>query len=384
MSDAPPSATAAASAAPAGAAVLQLYRRQLEERHLESDSAQLEVVAKLDDLRRRLLAQARAPRVRLPRWLTGLARGAARAPPAGLYLWGGVGRGKTWLMDLFVESLPVGQGRRLHFHRFMYDIHVRLAQLRQQRSPLEHIARSLARATRVLCLDELYVADIGDAMILAGLFEGLFRRGVTLVATSNVAPAELYKDGLQRQRFLPAIRLLERHLEVARLAGVTDYRLRQLTQAGIYLTAGAPATGARLAALFATLAATQAQSGGAIEIEGRPIAVIRAAAGAVWFDFEALCAGPRSQNDYIEIAREYQSVIVSDVPALDAARDDEARRFIALVDELYDRNVNLIVSAAAPATQLYRGERLRGLFARTASRLIEMQSEEYLAREHHP
>jgi len=384
VSDAPPSETAAASAAPAGAAVLQLYRRQLEERHLESDSAQLEVVAKLDDLRRRLLAQARAPRVRLPRWLTGLARGAARAPPTGLYLWGGVGRGKTWLMDLFVESLPFGQGRRLHFHRFMYDLHARLAHLRQQRSPLEHIAQTLARTTRVLCLDELYVSDIADAMILAGLFEGLFRRGVTLVATSNVAPAQLYKDGLQRQRFLPAIRLLERHLEVARLAGVTDYRLRQLTQAGIYLAVGAPETGARLAALFATLAATQAQAGGAIEIEGRPIAVLRAAAGAVWFDFEALCAGPRSQNDYIEIAREYQSVIVSDVPVLEGARDDEARRFIALIDELYDHNVNLIVSAAAPAAELYRGERLRQPFARTASRLIEMQSEEYLAREHRP
>ena len=384
MSDAPPSATPAASAAPAGAAVLQLYRRQLEERRLEGDSAQLEVVAKLDDLRRRLLVQARAPRVRLPRWLTGLARGAARAPPTGLYLWGGVGRGKTWLMDLFFETLPVGRGRRLHFHRFMYDIHARLAHLRQQRSPLEHIAQALARATRVLCLDELYVSDIADAMILAGLFEGLFRRGVTLVATSNVAPAELYKDGLQRERFLPAIRLLERHLEVSRLAGITDYRLRQLTQAGIYLTAGAPETGARLAALFATLAATQAQSGGAIEIEGRPIAVIRAAAGAVWFDFEALCAGPRSQNDYIEIAREYQSVIVSDVPVLEGARDDEARRFIALIDELYDHNINLIVSAAAPAAELYRGERLRQPFARTASRLIEMQSEQYLAREHRP
>jgi len=384
VSDAPPSATPAASAAPAGAAVLQLYRRQLEERRLEGDSAQLEVVAKLDDLRRRLLVQARAPRVRLPRWLTGLARGAARAPPTGLYLWGGVGRGKTWLMDLFFETLPVGRGRRLHFHRFMYDIHARLAHLRQQRSPLEHIAQALARATRVLCLDELYVSDIADAMILAGLFEGLFRHGVTLVATSNVAPAELYKDGLQRERFLPAIRLLERHLEVSRLAGVTDYRLRQLTQAGIYLTAGAPETGARLAALFATLAATQAQSGGAIEIEGRPIAVIRAAAGAVWFDFEALCAGPRSQNDYIEIAREYQSVIVSDVPVLEGARDDEARRFIALIDELYDHNINLIVSAAAPAAELYGGERLRQPFARTASRLIEMQSEQYLAREHRP
>ena len=382
MSDDPPSATAAASAAPseAAAGVLQLYRHQLDERRLHSDPAQLAVVARLDDLRRRLIAQRRAPRARLPRWLAGLT--AARAPLTGLYLWGGVGRGKTWLMDLFFATLPFAQARRVHFHRFMYDVHAQLAHIRQQRSPLEHVAQALARDTRVLCLDELYVSDIADAMILGGLFDGLFRRGVTLVATSNVPPRELYKDGLQRQRFLPAIRLLERHLEVARLAGVTDYRLRQLTQAGIYLSAGAPDTGARLAALFGALAATQAQAGGVIEIEGRPIAVIRAGAGAVWFDFKALCAGWRSQSDYIEIAREYQSVIVSDVPALDAARDDEARRFIALVDELYDRNVNLIVSAAAPAAELYRGERLRGLFARTASRLIEMQSEEYLAREH--
>ena len=379
MSGAPPSATAGADAG-----VLQLYRRQLDERHLGSDAAQLAVVAKLDDLRRRLLADARAPRARLPRWLTGLAPAVARAPLTGLYLWGGVGRGKTWLMDLFFASLPFAQARRLHFHRFMHDVHAQLAQIRQERSPLEHVAQALARDTRVLCFDELYVADIADAMILGGLFDGLFRRGVTLVATSNVPPGELYKDGLQRQRFLPAIRLLERHLEVARIAGVTDYRLRQLTQAGVYLAAGAPDTGARLAALFAALADTHARAGGVIEIEGRPIAVIRAGAGAVWFDFKALCAAPRSQNDYIEIAREYQSVIVADVPVLGAARDDEARRLIALIDEFYDRNVNLIVSAAAPAAQLYRGERLRGLFARTASRLIEMQSEEYLAREHRP
>jgi len=379
VSDARPSATAGADAG-----VLQLYRRQLDGRRLHSDPAQLAVVAKLDDLRRRLIADARAPRVRLPRWLTALAPAVARAPLTGLYLWGGVGRGKTWLMDLFFATLPFAQARRLHFHRFMHEVHAQLGQIRQQRSPLEHVAQALARDTRVLCFDELYVSDIADAMILGGLFDGLFRRGVTLVATSNVPPGELYKDGLQRQRFLPAIGLLERHLDVAHLAGVTDYRLRQLTQAGVYLAAGAPDTGARLAALFAALAATQAQAGGVIEIEGRPIAVIRAGGGAVWFDFKALCAAPRSQSDYIEIAREFQSVIVADVPALDAARDDEARRFIALIDEFYDRNVNLIVSAAAPAAQLYRGERLRELFARTASRLIEMQSEEYLAREHRP
>src|SRR6202165_5734086 len=196
--DLDPSATSAASASPAEAAagVLQLYRRQLDERHFRSDSAQLAVVAKLDDLRRRLIVAPRPPRVRLPRWLTGLTHRASRTPVRGLYLWGGVGRGKTWLMDLFFETLPFAQARRLHFHRFMHEVHAQLAQIRQQRSPLEHIAQALAREMRVLCFDELYVSDIADAMILGGLFDGLFRRGVTLVATSNVPPGELYTDGL--------------------------------------------------------------------------------------------------------------------------------------------------------------------------------------------
>jgi cell division protein ZapE len=362
----------------------QRYQRELTARHFQSDPAQLAALARLEDLRRRLIASAPPWREHLPRWLGAFTRRPARAPVPGLYLWGGVGRGKTWLMDLFFDSLPFEQRRRRHFHRFMHEVHEQLRRLSGRREPLEEIARSIARDTRVLCFDELYVADIADAMILGGLFEGLFRRGVTLVATSNVAPADQYKEGLQRQRFLPAIRLLERHLEVLRLAGSTDYRLRQLTQAGIYLPLGAADTGARLEALFAELAAHASRAGGSIEIEGRPIAVTRAARSVVWFDFAALCSTPRSPEDYIEIAREYQSVIVSGVPVLHAAQEDEARRFIALIDELYDRNVNLIVSAAAPPAALYRGERLRELFARTASRLAEMQSVEYLAREHRP
>jgi cell division protein ZapE len=300
-----------------------------------------------------------------------------------LYLCGGVGRGKTWLMDLFFDSLPFAQARRRHFHRFMHDVHLQLAQLRHEHAPLEQVADGIARDTRVLCFDELYVADIADAMILGGLFDALFRRGVTLVATSNV-PQELYRDGLQRERFVPAIRLLERHLEVLRVVGDTDYRLRQLTQAGIYLPAAAPDTRPRLETLFGRLADQHVQSGGAIDIEGRPIAVTRASANVAWFEFAALCSGPRSQEDYIEIAREYQSVMVSDVPVLDPLHEDEARRFIALVDELYDRSVNMIVSAAAAPDALYRGERLAALVARTASRLVEMQSEQYLAREHRP
>jgi cell division protein ZapE len=361
----------------------QRYERALVTRHFRSDPAQLAALAKLDDLRRRLIA-AGPPRRQLPRWLGALAGRRQSTPVKGLYLWGGVGRGKTWLMDLFFASLPFEQARRQHFHRFMHEVHVRLAGLQHQVDPLEQVARVLARDTRVLCFDELYVSDIADAMILGGLFERLFRYGVTLVATSNVPPQELYRDGLQRQRFLPAIALLERHLDVLRIGGATDYRLRQLTQANIYLPAGEPHSTERLAELYDRLTDQAGQRGGTIDIAGRRIAVVRASTAVVWFDFTALCAGPRSQDDYIEIAREFSSVIVSDVPVLDALREDEARRFIALVDELYDRNVNLIVSAAAPPHALYRGERLAAQFARTASRLTEMQSEDYLARQHRP
>jgi cell division protein ZapE len=356
-----------------------LYARELTRRGFSRDAAQFAAVAKLDLLRRRLL---RAHDSRRPRWLQALWHGAARAPVRGLYLWGGVGRGKTWLMDLFYASLPFAERRRQHFHHFMHDVHAQLAQLKNERDPLTLVAATLAQDIRVLCFDELQVTDIADAMILGGLFTGLLERGVTLVATSNTPPQELYKDGLQRARFLPVIELLQRHLEVLRVGGSMDYRLRELTQAGVYLPASAPDTPARLELLFGRLGGHAARIGGNVLIEGRPIAVIREAAGVAWFDFAALCAGPRSQDDYIEIAREYASVIVSGVPVLEAVDDDAARRFIELIDELYDRNVNLVVAAAAPARELYRGERLRAPFERTVSRLIEMQSAEYLAREH--
>jgi cell division protein ZapE len=375
----------AQAAAPAAGSevgeVQRHYAAELAARHFTSDAEQLAVVARLDDLRRRLLVPLRG--LAVPRWLAALA-GRDLTPVQGLYLWGGVGRGKTWLMDLFFASLPPTLARRRHVHRFMHEVHEDLGRLQHHLSPLEQVARGIARGTRVLCLDELYVTDTADAMILGGLCTALTRRGVTLVATSNVPPHELYRGGLQRERFLPAIALLERHLDVVHLAGSSDYRLRQLTQAGIYLSADAPGTPERLAALFNGLAGEEPQGGGTIEVAGRAIAVLRTSAALAWFDFAALCAGARSQEDYIEIAREYQSVIVAGVPVFDAAHENEARRFIALVDEFYDRNVKLIVSAAAAPAKLYRGERLGALFARTASRLTEMQSEQYLAREHRP
>ena len=363
----------------------RIYARRLDACGFRSDPAQLVAVEKLDDLRRRLIvARSNGGSSSLRRLLGSLVGNGAREPERGLYLWGGVGRGKTWLMDMFFESLPFPEARRRHFHRFMHDVHAELKALQSRESPLDLVAERIARDTRVLCFDELFVTDIADAMILGGLFEGLFKRAVTLVATSNVPPRDLYKDGLQRQRFLPAIDLIERHVDVVSVDGATDYRLRQLTQAGTYLLSAAPDTPQRLETLFNELAHHGSTSGGSIEIEGRDIPVVRQSSSAAWFDFAAICGGPRSQDDYIEIAREYQSVIVSGVPILDALHDNEARRFIALVDELYDHSVNLILSAAVPPPSLYVGERLSFPFERTVSRLIEMQSAEYLARQHRP
>jgi cell division protein ZapE len=357
----------------------ELYARELSERGFQADAAQLAAVVKLDALRGRLLTHARATG-----WRRLRARAAPTEPERGIYLWGAVGRGKTWLMDLFFRSLPFAGARRTHFHRFMHDVHASLRDLKDLEDPLAHLASSIARDTRVLCFDEFAVSDIADAMILGGLLAGLARGGVCLVATSNVKPRDLYKDGLQRQRFLPAIELIERWTEIVEVAGATDYRLRRLTDAGTYLPSEAPETPARLAALFQALGGDGAASGGAIEIEGRAIPVVRRSDGVAWFDFPALCAGPRSADDYIEIAREFGSVILAGVPVLDASHEDEARRLIALIDELYDHNVNLIISAAAAPADLYQGERLTLEFKRTVSRLVEMQSAEYLAREHLP
>ena len=357
---------------------------------------QAAVVDRLDELRQRLIDTREADASIVRRWFSALGNKSTAEPVRGIYLWGGVGRGKTWMMDLFYQSLPFPERRRRHFHRFMHDVHAELKALHGREAPLEVVADHIAQDTRVLCFDEFFVSDIADAMILGGLFAALFKRGVTLVATSNVEPRNLYEDGLQRQRFLPTIDLLEQHLDVIAVDGSTDYRLRRLTHAGTYLSSGAPDTGQRLQGLFDELAdhdgdEASVHSGArdlapdrSIEIEGRRIPVIRERGGVVWFDFMALCSGPRSQEDYIEIARNYQSVIVSDIPVLDSLHEDEARRLIALVDEVYDRNVNLIVSAAAPPVELYRGDRVAFQFERTASRLIEMQSEEYLAREHRP
>jgi cell division protein ZapE len=300
----------------------------------------------------------------------------------GLYVWGGVGRGKTFLMDLFFETLAVEQKHRAHFHRIMKDVHDRLRALGDIEDPLAAVARDMAAGARVLCFDEFFVSDIGDAMILGRLLQGLFDQGVTLVATSNTRPDELYRDGLQRQRFLPAIDALNRYTRVVELTGDKDYRLELLQQAGTYFTPDDERARARLREFFNESASSRVEEHHELEVNGRALEARRCAKGIAWFDFRALCDGPRSQADYIEIARWYPTIILSGVPELDEYHENQARRFIALVDEFYDRRVKLVVSAARPPDALYSGNRLRFEFERTVSRLIEMQSLEYLHLPH--
>ncbi len=306
-------------------------------------------------------------------------------PLRGLYLWGGVGRGKTFLVDEFFAELPVKEKRREHFHRFMLDAHSRLRRHRNLPSPLLRVAADIAAKARLVCIDEFVVSDVADAMILATLLGAIFRRGVTLVATSNLPPSELYRGGLQCARFLPAIALIERHCRVMELDAGVDYRLRQLERAALYLGPAVADAETRLASEFERLADGRGDRDVRVQVEGRAVRARREAEDVVWFDFRELCEGPRSAADYIEIARCYHTVFVSGVPAMDAASDDAARRFLTLVDEFYDRGVKLILSAAAAQPEdLYRGERLAFEFRRTASRLHEMQGRNYLARPHRP
>lgn len=356
----------------------EAYEESLRrEGHVE-DPSQLDVIARLEDLQERLAAQ----RPRKGGLRTMFFRSEPRETVRGLYIWGGVGRGKTFLMDLFFESLAIEQKRRIHFHRMMHDVHERMKTLSFVEDPLDKVAASIAQDTRVLCFDEFFVGDIGDAMILGRLLDGLFRRGVTLVTTSNSRPDHLYNEGLQRQRFLPAIKLLTEYTDVVNMDGGTDYRLRILQKAGTYLSPDDEVAAERLNYFFNESASLQIETDRDLEINGRAIRARRCAKGVAWFRFEDICDGPRSQADYIEIARWYPSVIISGVPQFDAIRDDQARRFISLVDEFYDRRVKLILSAAADVGNLYTGTRLSFEFDRAASRLTEMQSTEYLALPH--
>lgn len=349
----------------------------------QDDPAQHPALRELDRIHAALRDQAEARSGLLAR-LFARNRGE---PVAGLYLWGGVGRGKTFLVDLFYDGVTLPGKHRTHFHRFMREVHTQLRAHAGERDPLAAIAKRWGERLRLLVLDEFFVSDIGDAMLLARLLEKLFEQGVVLVTTSNTPPRELYRDGLQRVRFEPAIALIERHCHVLELGGDTDYRLRALIRSPVYRAPLDAQSDAWLQRRWRELGGDGVLGGGRrrdahIEIEGRRIAVRARSKGLAWFDFAELCEGPRSASDYIEIAREFHTVLLGGVPVFDDTRNDAARRFVALVDELYDRHVNLVCTADAAPMQLYAGGRLAAAFARTASRLVEMQSAEYLAREH--
>lgn len=361
----------------------QRYQADLQREGFSHDPAQEEAVRLLQDLYDRLLARFGTRETGLSALLKKL-RKQNPEPEVGLYLWGGVGRGKTYLVDTFYDCLPFERKLRVHFHRFMQRVHSDLTELEGQVNPLEIVADRLAEEALVVCFDEFFVTDIGDAMILGGLMEALFARGVTLVATSNIVPEDLYQNGLQRQRFLPAIALVQKYTKVVNVDAGVDYRLRTLQQAELYHYPLDEAADISLRLSFDALAVEPGQHWERIQINGRYLTVRCMADDVAWFDFAELCDGPRSQNDYIELARIFHAVLLSGVPEFNKDLNDQARRFVNLVDEFYDRNVKLMVTAERPLLELYAGGSLEFEFQRTQSRLQEMQSHEYLAREHRP
>lgn len=354
---------------------LHAYDAQVAEGLLQEDSAQREVLAYLDSMAAGLQKQ------RPLRFL-----GRFAPPPKavrGLYLWGRVGRGKTRLTEMFLNSIPDVPSQRWHFHRFMNHVHAELARMPDTADTLAVLAKRMARKTRLLVLDEFFVTDIGDAMILYRLLDQLIRHGVSFITTSNVPPDELYLNGLQRASFLPCIALLKRECEIIELASANDYRLRMLQQAATYRVPDNAANTEVLARQYRRLSGKE-PSEQTLDINGRILPVLALSDGIVWFHFTVLCEGPRSAADYIEIARDFHTVLLTGVPRFDSNNEESARRFVYLIDELYDRHVNLLLSAQADALSLYQGHRLQREFERTGSRLVEMQSTEYLALEHRP
>ncbi|MGM0480831.1 MAG: cell division protein ZapE [Pseudomonadota bacterium] len=358
----------------------QRYQEDLKQPGFTYDEAQAHAVDQLEQLYQQLLQWHKQRQQPIwKRWFSN----APRAPK-GLYFWGGVGRGKTYLVDTFYDSLPLEKKWRVHFHRFMHRVHEQLKSLKQQADPLQIIADRMASEAQIICFDEFFVQDITDAMLLGKLFEYLFAHDVVLVATSNIVPDDLYKNGLQRQRFIPAINLIKQHCRVVNVDSGVDYRLRTLTKAEIFHAPLDAVADQNLWRYFAQLAPENKEhfESGCIEILNRAIDVRAESDDVVFFDFEEICKTARSQNDYMEISRLYHAVIISNVQQMGRDSDDTARRFIALVDEFYERKVKLILSAAVPIEQLYSNGQLSFEFRRCVSRLQEMQSEHYLASEH--
>lgn len=361
----------------------QRYEQDLKRSDFQQDEAQAMAVNALDNLYHQLIDYLNTPVVKPSRWQKLLGKKEEKPElPKGLYFWGGVGRGKTYLMDTFFDALPTDKKMRVHFHRFMYRVHDELKVLDHVSDPLEVIADKFSKEAVIICFDEFFVSDITDAMILGTLFQALFQRGVVLVATSNIPPHDLYRNGLQRARFLPAIALIEKHCHVLNVDSGVDYRLRTLQQAEIYHYPLDAKASENLDKYYGQLAGSEKAKQHQIEINHRTIDVIEANDGLLYASFEQLCQTARSQNDYIELSKLYHTVLLAEVKQMDRTIDDAARRFIALVDEFYERNVKLIISAEVPLEELYTHGQLEFEFKRCQSRLIEMQSHDYLAQEH--
>ena len=363
---------------------LERYNNDLQAGLISQDSEQQRVVGLLHTLHGELVQASSQKGNLLQRAFASLSATNISSRPRGMYLWGGVGRGKTYLMDMFYDCLPGERKKRTHFYRFMQQAHKALAKEQGRSDPLRHVATSLAAEIDVLCFDEFFVSDIGDAMILAGLLEALFDAGVVLIATSNVPPQGLYENGLQRERFLPAIALLEQHTAVVEIKAGVDYRLRSLSQSELFHVSEAGAVDAQLLASFNELAPDHLKvlQNHSLTILDREIPTRVCADDVAWFEFAALCDGPRSAFDYVEIAKLFHAIIISNVPQLDDEKQDQTRRFISLIDELYDRRVKLIIAAEVALDDLYSGKHLAFEMQRTHSRLVEMQSQEYLGVGH--
>ena len=358
--------------------MLAAYKNLLDARGYVADAAQLTAANALQQLYGNLLSFKVDRKSTFKRLLS------PPKPPKGVYFWGGVGRGKSFLMDCFYESVPYLRKKRIHFHAFMQQIHHDLDKYKGEPDPMLKIAEQIAKEVRLLCFDEFHVSDIADAMILGRLLDGLFARGVILVMTSNYPPAMLYPNGLHRESFLPTIALLQKHLDVFEVEAGIDYRLRTLEQVEIYHHPADVAAEEKMLDYFRMVAGEEGKRGGSIEILGRDVDTVRRANGVIWFDFRTLCGGPRSQNDYLEIARSYHTVLLSHIPKMTVHQASEARRFTWLVDVFYDHKVKLIATADCPADRLYTEGTQSSEFFRTVSRLTEMNSKEYLALPHIP
>jgi cell division protein ZapE len=354
--------------------VTWLYEQTLKERGYTADAAQLRAVERLQQCHDEWTAYKEKRSNALKKLIN------KPQIPRGVYMWGGVGRGKSFLMDCFFSAVPLQRKTRLHFHEFMREVHGQLEELKGQQNPLEALAFRIAKRYRLICFDEFHVSDIADAMILYRLLDGLFRRGVSIVTTSNYQPDTLYPDGLHRDRVLPAIALIKQHMDVINVDAGVDYRKRTLEQVQAYITPLSKSADEQLAAVFERIAEAKDEDP-VLHIEHRELRAKRRAGGVVWFDFKTLCDGPRSQNDYLEIATRFHTVILSEVPAMSPRLANAARRFTWLVDVFYDRRVKLIVSAEVPAEALYTEGAMVHEFARTVSRLTEMQSKEFLEQE---